>query len=257
MTRAAVLLVTALSLGVVSAQEPAGPKPTLRFFRVPSLLPEFTMKDLDGRSITSASLRGKVVLVNFWATWCGPCRAEIPDLIALQAKYPDTLQIIGISQDEAPPEKVRQFAQQFHLNYPVVMTTAPLEKIFPGVTSLPTTFVVDRDGRLEQKHIGMLNALHTELETRVLAGLTDATIERIEDSAEARLAHAAQANSIPGVDLKAVAPEERGAVLQELNDTLCTCGCKQTVAGCRIEDPACDTSLPQAKKIVEKHIKKF
>src|SRR5262249_22781349 len=74
---------------------------TLRFFRNPKPAPAFTVRDLDGRDIAPASLRGKVVIVNFWATWCGPCRAEIPDLVALQSKYRDTLQVIGISEDEA------------------------------------------------------------------------------------------------------------------------------------------------------------
>ena len=79
---------------------PAGDKLTLRFFRDPSPAPAVAMRDIDGKSISSTDLRGKVVLVNFWATWCPPCRAEIPDLVALQEKYGDRLQIIGVSQDE-------------------------------------------------------------------------------------------------------------------------------------------------------------
>ena len=91
------------------------------------------MRDLDGRSITSASLRGKVALINFWATWCGPCRAEIPDLVALQDKYRDQLQVIGISEDEAGPDIVRRFAASHNVNYPIVMLTPELEHVFPGV----------------------------------------------------------------------------------------------------------------------------
>ena len=74
------------------------------------------VRDLDGREISTASLRGKVVIVNFWATWCGPCRAEIPDLVALQDKYRDTLQVIGISEDEAGVEVVRRFAAEHQVN---------------------------------------------------------------------------------------------------------------------------------------------
>ena len=96
---------------------------TLRFFRNPKPAPAFTMKDLDGREISPASLRGKVVIVNFWATWCGPCRAEVPDLVALQEKYKDTLQVIGISEDEAGVDVVKRFAAEHRINYPVVMTT--------------------------------------------------------------------------------------------------------------------------------------
>src|SRR5678815_3705457 len=79
-----------------------GERVTLRFFRNPASAPVVAMRDLDGREVSLASLRGKVVLVDCWATWCGPCRAEIPDLVALQEKYRDQLQVIGISQDEVP-----------------------------------------------------------------------------------------------------------------------------------------------------------
>ena len=82
---------------------PSAERATLRFFREPKPVPSFTAHDLEGRLISSADWRGKVTIVNFWATWCGPCRAEIPDLIALQTKYRDRLQIIGISEDEGRP----------------------------------------------------------------------------------------------------------------------------------------------------------
>src|SRR5438105_12850284 len=78
------------------------------------------MVDLDGRQISTSDWRGKVVLINFWATWCPPCRAEIPDLIALQEKYRDQLQIIGVSEDEAGPEVVKRFVAEHRMNYPVV-----------------------------------------------------------------------------------------------------------------------------------------
>src|SRR5437762_2667259 len=130
-------------------------KITLRFFRNPAPAPTFTARDLDGRSISTSSFRGKVVLINFWATWCPPCRAEIPDLVALQEKYRDQLQVIGVSEDEAPPEDVKRFAVEHKMNYPVVMTSPELQKRFPGVSALPTSFVLDRDSQLVQKHVGM------------------------------------------------------------------------------------------------------
>src|SRR5688572_30736037 len=111
----------------------SGERVTLRFFRNPAAAPAFTARDLDGREVSMAALRGKVVLVNFWATWCGPCRAEIPDLVALQEKYRDQLQIIGISQDEVPVDLVRKFAAEHRMNYPVVMSSPELESMFPGV----------------------------------------------------------------------------------------------------------------------------
>src|SRR5262249_41730406 len=144
---------------------------TLRFFRSPAVAPDFEARDLDGRSISTASLRGKVVLLNFWATWCPPCRAEIPDLVALQDKYRDQLQIIGISEDEGGPEMVKRFVDAHHMNYPVVMASPDIEKKYPGIGALPTSFVIDRQSRLVQKHVGMLTARTTEYEMRHLAGL--------------------------------------------------------------------------------------
>ena len=161
----------AVEPGHAEASAPAGERVTLRFFRNPAPAPHFVARDLDGHELSTASLRGKVVIINFWATWCGPCRAEIPDLVALQEKYRDRLQVIGISQDESPPDVVRRFAAQFRVNYPVVMMTPELERLFPGIGALPTSFIVDRESRIVQKHVGMLRASTTELEARSLAGL--------------------------------------------------------------------------------------
>ncbi|HEV2985920.1 MAG TPA: TlpA disulfide reductase family protein, partial [Vicinamibacterales bacterium] len=92
-------------------------KATLRFFRNPVEIEGFTAIDLDGRPVSP--VRGKVTIINFWATWCSPCRAEVPDLVALQEKYRDRLQIIGVSEDEAPAGEVRQFVVAHKMNYPV------------------------------------------------------------------------------------------------------------------------------------------
>src|SRR5512140_2730147 len=140
--------------------------------------PNFLLKSYDGKIVELAKLQGKVVIVNFWATWCPPCRAEIPDLVALQEKYKDTLQIIGISEDEGGVEGVRRFVDEHRMNYPVAMLTPEIEKLFPGVSALPTSFILDREARVVQKHVGMLTARTTEFETRHLAGLpVDAAIE--------------------------------------------------------------------------------
>jgi thiol-disulfide isomerase/thioredoxin len=227
---------------------------TLRFFRNPAAAPAFAMRDLDGREISAASLRGKVVIVNFWATWCPPCRAEIPDLVALQDKYREHLVVIGVSEDEASPDVVRQFAVQHKMNYPVVMMTPALQKMFPGVSALPTSFIIDRESRIVQKHVGMLTARITEYETRSLAGLeANATIERVDQSQGLALVNGAQAMTIPGIDLAALPAPKRTEALQKLNAESCTCGCDLTVARCRVDDPSCGVSLPLAREIV-KHI---
>jgi thiol-disulfide isomerase/thioredoxin len=227
---------------------------TLRFFRDPKPAPPFRLKDLDGREIAPASLRGKVVIVNFWATWCGPCRAEIPDLVALQEKYKDTLQVIGISEDEAGVEVVRRFANEHKINYPVAMTTPEIEKMFPGISALPTSFILDRESRVVQKHVGMLTARTTESEARHLAGLpVNAAIEEVDQSQglKLNLENGAQAMTIPGIDLAALPMAKRTEALQKLNAQPCTCGCDLTVARCRVDDPTCGVSLPLAQQIVK------
>jgi thiol-disulfide isomerase/thioredoxin len=242
--------------GVRQARHPSSPGPqgdhaTLRLFKNPVPVASFTAHDIDGHPITLESLKGKVVIVNFWATWCPPCRAEIPDLVALQEKYRDTLQIIGISQDEAPVERVRRFAADHQINYPVVMTSDELEKRFPGVHALPTSFVLDREGRLVQKHVGMLNPDTTELEARALAGLAaNVDIEPVDQTQGLSLANGAQAIEIPGVDLSALSAAKRTEALQKLNAQSCSCGCDLTVARCRVDDPNCGVSLPLARQIV-------
>ena len=238
----------------INTEEASGEPVTVRLLKEPLDVPAFTVTDLDGRSFSSADWRGKVVIVNFWATWCAPCRAEIPDLVALQEKYRDNLVIVGISEDEASVDVVKRFAEEHHVNYPVVMATASLREIFPGVMALPTTFVLDRDGKLAQKNVGMLNARATEASTRLLAGMTtNAVIVRVDLKEKAvGVENVAQLKSIPGVDLATLSPEQRTTALLALNEEECNCGCHLTVARCRMDDPACAISLPQAKAIVEK-----
>jgi len=226
-------------------------KVTLRFFRNPAPAPAFTARDLDGRQVSTAAFRGKVVLINFWATWCPPCRAEIPDLVALQEKYRDQLQIIGVSEDEGPLDGVKRFAADHHINYPVVMTSPEIEKMFPGIGALPTSFIVNRDARIVQKHVGMLTKRITEYETRHLAGLAvNASIEEVEQTQGLKLENGAQLMTIPGVDLAKLPAAKRAEALQKLNAQPCTCGCDLTVAKCRVDDPSCGVSLPLARQIV-------
>jgi thiol-disulfide isomerase/thioredoxin len=224
---------------------------TLQFFRKPAAAPVLSARDLDGRDVALAAFRGKVVLINFWATWCPPCRAEIPDLVALQDKYHDRLQVIGVSEDEAPVEVVKRFADAHHMNYPTLMASPEIEKLFPGVGALPTTFVIDRESRIVQKHVGMLTARRTEQEMRALSGLSvDAAIEEVDQVQGLKLANGAQVRSIPGIDLAAVPASKRSELLEKLNAQSCTCGCDLTVARCRVDDPTCGISLPLARQIV-------
>lgn len=124
-----------------------GPRPHL-------LAPDFSLPQLDGQQLRLSSYRGKIVLLDFWATWCVPCREEIPHFIQLQEKYGNNgLQIIGVSMDDGP-DPVKEFYQQFHMNYPVVMGTAKIGELYGGVLGLPIAFVIDDTGRITVKHVG-------------------------------------------------------------------------------------------------------
>jgi len=224
---------------------------TLQWSDKPIDMPEVGLTDLDGSAVSKATLRGKVVLVNFWATWCGPCREEIPMLVALQEYYRDRLTIVGVSIDERPAEDVRSFAAGLHVNYPIVMSTGELEAAFGGISAVPSTFVITPRGQIVQRHLGLLTARRTEHEVRALSGLpTEATIETIADTGQVLLPNAAYATAIPGVDLDGLSPAAREAVLKRLNTEPCTCGCGLTLAQCRINDSSCTVSLPLAQAIV-------
>jgi len=132
------------------------------------------------------------------------------------------------------------------------MTSPEIRKLFPGVSALPTSFIIDRESRLVQKHVGMLAASLTELEARALAGLpVSAKIEEIEQTQGLKLGEGAQAIDIPGVELGKLDVARRTKALQKLNSQSCTCGCDLTVAKCRVDDPSCGVSLPLARQIVQ------
>ncbi len=119
--------------------------------------PDFTLPEVGGNTLQLSSLRGKVVLLDFWATWCDPCREEIPHFVELQRKYgSDGLQIVGVSMDDSI-DPVRPFAEKFHINYPIVMGNAKVGELYGGVLGLPIAFIIGRDGRIYRKHIGATN----------------------------------------------------------------------------------------------------
>jgi thiol-disulfide isomerase/thioredoxin len=131
---------------------------------------DFTLKDVNGLDVGLESFNGKVVLVNFWATWCGPCRAEIPDLIELQAAYPDDVAVLGIVVMDQFGANVRQFASELQINYPILdATTRPdLEDPYGPMWGLPTTVILDRKGNLAKRRSGIGSKEQFELDVQSL-----------------------------------------------------------------------------------------
>lgn len=127
--------------------EPFGPVPA----------PAWSLQDLAGKVVSADQFKGKVVVVDFWATWCGPCREEIPGYIKLQEKYgKDGLVIVGVSLDRRGPEAVRKFAEREGMNYIVVMGDAATVEAFGGFDAIPTTFLIDRDGKIRDRKTGAM-----------------------------------------------------------------------------------------------------
>jgi peroxiredoxin len=120
--------------------------------------PEFSLKDADGRTVTLADYKGKVVLLNFWATWCGPCKIEIPWFIDFEQKYKDRgFAVLGISMDEEGWEIVKPYIEKSRINYRILMGTDSLAQLYGGVDALPTTFLIDATGKIASTHVGLVS----------------------------------------------------------------------------------------------------
>lgn len=119
---------------------------------------DFALKDSAGQTVKLSDYRGKVVLVNFWATWCAPCKIEIPWFVDFQKKYPKSdFVVLGVSMDEDGWDSVRPYMAAHQLNYPVVVGGDSIERLFGGVDDLPTSFLIDRDGHVLRKHVGLIS----------------------------------------------------------------------------------------------------
>src|SRR5881275_1049852 len=145
-------------------------QPTIRFARNPDPAPSFKLDTLEGKPLTLADYKNKVILLNFWATWCGPCRAEIPDLIDLQKRYADRLEIIALATDEDDADEVRRFALKSGINYRVAIAPDEVRRSYGGIAALPTAFVIDSQGRIVQKHIGLNDPAIYEVEVKAMLG---------------------------------------------------------------------------------------
>jgi len=137
-----------------------------------AVAPDFALTALDGTKLDLASYKGHVVVLNFWATWCVPCRAEIPGFITLQKKYSGRgVQFLGISMDD-DVLPVRAFYRKYAVNYPVAVGNAKLAELYGGILGLPVTLVIDREGRIFAKHEGEVSEATIEKEIETLLSAT-------------------------------------------------------------------------------------
>ena len=245
------------ALAAKAAAKPSSPPVVIKFAKDPEPTPPFLLNDLTGQAmVSSATFPGKVVILSFWATWCPPCRVEIPELIDLQNRYPDKLQIIGISmddaQDDADMQKVKNFAAKMGMNYPIVMASHKLAEEYGGVPALPTSFILNTSGKIVQKHVGLFPTETYDNEIRALLGLpVNATVETFEDTGQIFLQNASRATELPGVDFSKLSADQKREALKRMNSEECSCGCGLTVAECRMNDTSCDVSEGIADKIVK------
>jgi peroxiredoxin len=130
-----------------------GPLPTLPPSEISGAAPAFTLTDLNGKAVSLADFRGKVVILDFWATWCPPCKKEIPDFVDLQKSFgAQGVQVVGIALDDL--DKVKAFTQQNGINYPVLLGTQDITVKYGGIDGIPTTFVIDRKGKIVNRFEG-------------------------------------------------------------------------------------------------------
>ena len=129
----------------------------------------FTLKDMNGVPVKLSSFKGKIVMLNFWATWCPPCKVEIPDLVQLKKQFGDDLVILGVSIDDTP-EQLKPFAAEYHVNYPMLVgkNRDDVQEAFGGTWALPSTAIIGRDGKIAQKHTGIRTREQFESDIKAL-----------------------------------------------------------------------------------------
>ena len=221
------------------------------------LAPQFSLTDVFGHKLNLADYRGKVVLLDFWATWCGPCRMEIPGFVRLQSQYGSQgFQIIGISMDDSA-SPVLPFYKQFGMNYPVAMGDAQLAALYGGIIGLPTTFLIGRDGRIYDKVPGAVDEERFVVEIKTLLASPEtasaANFRPAGESAAIDVETPAEASSeVPGIDLTKFDASARAQYKKLLSAQNCDCGCKRTVLECRMTDPSCSESRDLAKGALKK-----
>ncbi len=148
----------ALALLLASCSRPSSLPTELKSEGQRKSAPNFSLKDADGNVVKLTDYRGKVVLVNFWATWCGPCEAEIPWFIEFEKKYKDQgFAVLGVSMDDDGWKSVRPYVASHKINYRIMIGSEVVSQQFGEIEALPTSFVLDREGRIASNHIGLVD----------------------------------------------------------------------------------------------------
>ena len=146
--------------------------------------PDFALKDADGKAVRLSDYKGKVVLLNFWATWCGPCKLEMPWFVEFERKYRNQgFAVIGVSMDEEGWAVIKPFISDMAVNYRIVQGDDTTASLYGGVESLPTTFIIDRNGRVAATHIGLRSKSVFEDDIKQLLGSKAAAVRNAVQSA--------------------------------------------------------------------------
>jgi thiol-disulfide isomerase/thioredoxin len=141
-------------------------KPVVELGKAP---PDFTLKDANGKPLRLSDYKGKVTLLNFWATWCGPCKTEIPWFIEFEKKYQARgFTVLGVSMDEDGWKVITPYVAEHKINYPIVLADEEVNELYGGIEALPTTLLVGRDGKVAFLHAGLISREDYEEEIRKL-----------------------------------------------------------------------------------------
>ena len=227
------------------------------------LAPAFSLTDITGHPLNLSDYHGNVVALDFWATWCGPCRIEIPGFIELQKRYgAQGFTMIGISMDDSP-EPVVDFYKELQMNYPVAIGNDRLGELYGGMPGLPTTFLIGRDGRIYAKHVGATDPDVFEKEIKQLLAIgpeAEATsfqqAGRIYGEDKVELGNPAVIDSeVPGIDLTKLTADQKEAFKKKLESQKCTCGCNRNLLNCRQRDRGCSWSRKAAQEQLDAFLK--
>lgn len=177
------LILSACSSGTPASRSSVKPESQRR------KAPDFALRDADGKLVRLSDYRGKVVLLNFWATWCGPCKLEIPWFIEFERQHKHRgFAVLGVSMDEDGWEVVKPYIRRFGVNYRILMGDDTVAQLYGGVDALPTTFLIDREGRIASVHVGLVSKSRYERDLAELLGLEEESASGARQPSPAALA---------------------------------------------------------------------